>query len=165
MNTRKSVARSASTREQNTREETEWTYEEPNALEIPDPVINRFTNEGMSLRWIRINLKGVDDYQNVGKRMAEGWAWVTPDEVPEMAVSSIVQENGRYIGTVCRGDLALAKMPTGKAEARTRYFEKKGQQLMHAVNSQLENSSDSRMPISNNSRSTVTRGRRPNFQE
>ena len=78
MNTRKSVARSASTREQNTREETEWTYEEPNALEIPDPVINRFTNEGMSLRWIRINLKGVDDYQNVGKRMAEGWAWVTP---------------------------------------------------------------------------------------
>ena len=155
MNTRKSEVLSASTRERKTREETEWTYEEPNALDIPDQVMNRMANEGMSLRWMRIHLKGVDDYQNVGKKMAEGWTWVTPEEVPEMAISSVVQENGRYSGTVCRGDLALAKMPTGKLEARKR----------NAVNAQLENSSDSRMPISNNSRSTVTRGRRPNFQE
>ena len=90
MNTRKSEVRSASTREQKTREETEWTYEEPNALDIPDQVMNRMANEGMSLRWIRIHLKGVDDYQNVGKKMAEGWTWVTPEEVPEMAVSSVV---------------------------------------------------------------------------
>tara|TARA_R100001224_G_C3990809_1_gene139196 strand:- start:126 stop:623 length:498 start_codon:yes stop_codon:yes gene_type:complete len=165
MNTRKSEVRSASTRERKTREENEWTYEEPNALDIPDQVMNRMANEGMSLRWIRIHLKGVDDYQNVGKKMAEGWTWVTPEEVPEMAISSVVQENGRYSGTVCRGDLALAKMPTGKLEARKRYYENKSQQLMNAVNAQLENSSDSRMPISNNSRSTVTRGRRPNFQE
>jgi hypothetical protein len=165
MNTRRNEARSANTRELNTREETEWTYEEPDALNIPNQVKNRFTNEGMSLRWIRINLKGIDDYQNVGKKMAEGWTWVTPEEVPEMALSSIVQENGRYSGTVCRGDLALAKMPTGKLEARKRHYENKSAQLMRAVNSQLENSSDSRMPISNNSKSTVTRGRRPSFQE
>lgn len=164
MNTR-TTARNAKTRETETREEMEWTYEEPNALEIPNPVQNRFESEGMSLRWIRINLKDADDYQNVGKKMAEGWTWVTPEEVPEMAISSVVQENGRYSGTVCRGDLALAKMPTGKLEARKRYYENKSAELMHAVNSQLESSSDSRMPISNNSRSTVTRGRRPNFQE
>jgi len=56
-------------------------------------------------------------------------------------------------------------MPTGKLEARKRHYENKSAQLMRAVNSQLENSSDSRMPISNNSKSTVTRGRRPSFQE
>ena len=79
MNTRKNdIARSANLRETNTRE-TEWTYEEPNALDIPAPVINRFINEGLSLRWIRINLKGGDDYQNVGKKMAAGWTFVDPE--------------------------------------------------------------------------------------
>lgn len=78
--TKNDTARSANLREANTRE-TEWTYEEPNALDIPDPVINRFINEGLSLRWIRINLKGGDDYQNVGKKMAEGWTFVNPEEV------------------------------------------------------------------------------------
>ena len=120
MNTR-TTARNAQTRETETREEIEWTYEEPNALEIPKPVQNRFESEGMSLRWIRINLKD--------------------------------------------GDLALAKMPAGKYQARSRYFQDKSQQLMNAVNSQLENSSDSRMPISNNSKSSVTRGRVPSFQD
>lgn len=164
MNTR-TTARNAQTRETETREEIEWTYEEPNALEIPKPVQNRFESEGMSLRWIRINLKDADDYQNVGKKLAEGWTFVLPEEVPEMATSSIVQETGRYTGTVCRGDLALAKMPAGKYQARSRYFQDKSQQLMNAVNSQLENSSDSRMPISNNSKSSVTRGRVPSFQD
>ena len=164
MNTR-NTARSATAREQKTREETEWTYEEPNALDIPVPVQHRMESEGMSLRWIRINLKDADDYQNVGKKMAEGWTFVSPEEVPEMATSSIVQENGRYAGTVCRGDLALAKMPTGKYQARSRYFQDKSEQLMQAVNAQLENSNDSRMPISNNSKSSVTRGRVPSFQD
>ena len=80
-------------------------------------------------------------------------------------MTSIVQEEGRYAGTVCRGDLALAKMPLGKLAARKRYYENKSRQLMDAVNAQLESNSDSRMPISNNNRSTVTRGRRPSFQE
>ena len=164
MNTR-TTARNSETRETQVREEEEWTYEEPNALEIPKPVQNRFESEGMSLRWIRINLKDADDYQNVGKKMAEGWTFVLPEEVPEMATSSIVQENGRYTGTVCRGDLALAKMPTGKYQARSRHFQQKSQQLMQAVNSQLESSNDSRMPISNNSKSSVTRGRVPSFQD
>ena len=35
---------------------------------------------------------------------------------------------------------------------------------MDAVNSQLMRASDSRMPISNNSKSVTTKGRVPNFQ-
>jgi hypothetical protein len=69
-------------REQNTREE-EWTFEEPNALDIPESVKARFDNEGMALRWIRISLQGQDDITNVGKKMQAGWVFVTPDEVPE----------------------------------------------------------------------------------
>tara|TARA_R110002020_G_scaffold399996_1_gene610087 strand:+ start:693 stop:1184 length:492 start_codon:yes stop_codon:yes gene_type:complete len=163
MTTRNEV-RSNSQREDNTREE-QWTFEEPDALDIPDSVKARFDNEGMSLRWLRISLKGQEDIMNVGKKQQEGWVFVTPDEVPEMAVTSFVREEGRYIGTVCRGDLALAKMPTGKVKARKRFYEKKANDMMDAVNAQLMKSSDSRMPISNTSKSVTTRGRQPSFQD
>ena len=120
MNTR-NESRSTEVREKNTREE-EWTFEEPDALDIPALVKARFDNEGMSLRWLRIMLKG-------------------------------------------RGDLALAKMPTGKVKARKRVYEKKANDMMDAVNAQLMKSSDSRMPITNSSKSVTTRGRQPSFQD
>lgn len=155
--------RSSQLRENNTQEE-EWTFEEPNALSIPDHVQARFDSEGMALRWIRISIKGTDDISNVGKKLQEGWVFVTPDEVPEMSITSFVREDGRYQGTVCRGDLALAKMPAGKVSAKRKFYENKADNMMQAVNAQLMNSSDSRMPISNNSKTTVTKGRRPDFQ-
>ena len=57
------------TRENQTREletrETEYVYTEPNLLEIPQNVSNRFADSGLQLRWIRTSLKGKDDYTNV----------------------------------------------------------------------------------------------------
>ena len=163
MNTTRNETRSDSLREQNLREE-EWTFEEPDALAIPDVVQARFDNEGMSLRWIRISLKGQDDITNVGKKQQAGWVFVTPDEVPEMGVTSFVREEGRYLGAVCRGDVALAKKPTVKVKARQKFYENKADDMMDAVNAQLMKNSDSRMPISNTSKSVTTRGRRPSFQ-
>ena len=156
--------RSNETRETETREE-EWTFEEPDALQIPDSVQARFDSEQMSLRWIRISVRGQDDISNVGKRLQEGWVFVTPDEVPEMGVTSFVREDGRYQGTVCRGDLALAKMPSGKVKARQNFYENKANDMMDSVHAQLMKSSDSRMPISNTSKSVTTKGRQPSFQD
>ena len=158
--------RSNTTREATTREiEEEYVFEEPDALTIPDSVQARFDNEEMSLRWIRISVKGVDDIMNVGKKQQEGWIFVTPDEVPEMAITSFVREEGRYLGAVCRGDLALAKKPTAKVKARQKFYENKANEQMDAVNAQLMKSSDSRMPISNTSKSVTTKGRHPSFQD
>jgi hypothetical protein len=157
------MSRSAESRELNTREQYE-EYQEPNMLDIPEETQNRFANEGMTLRWIRINLRGQDDYKNVGKKVQEGWQFVTVDEVPEMQHTSFVREGGRYEGTVCRGDLALAKMPLAKAQSRQRYYENKSSEMVDAVNQQLMNSNDSRMPIRNTSKSSVTKGRNAKFQ-
>tara|TARA_Y100001951_G_scaffold40757_1_gene32268 strand:- start:377 stop:868 length:492 start_codon:yes stop_codon:yes gene_type:complete len=162
--TRNETERSNVTREATTREE-EYFFEEPDALTIPDMVQARFDNEEMSLRWIRISVKGEDDIMNVGKKQQEGWIFVTPDEVPEMAITSFVREEGRYLGAVCRGDLALAKKPTVKVKARQKFYEKKANEQMDAVNAQLMKNSDSRMPISNTSKSVTTRGRQPSFQD
>jgi hypothetical protein len=90
---------------------------------------------------------------------------VTEEEVPEMVQSSIVREEGRYSGAVCRGDLALAKMPTELAESRQRFYENRSREAVDAVNSQLMRSSDSRMPVSNSSRTRVTRGKGASFQD
>ena len=157
-------SRSLQERENQTREEV-YTFEEEDALAIPEDVKARFLNQGMVLRWIRIQIRGADDYQNVGKRQRDGWVFVTPDEVPELSTSSIVREGGRYAGTVVRGDVALAKMPEGRAIARREHYENKANELMNAVNSQLMSNNDSRMPIYNNSKSTVTRGKSPKFQD
>ena len=157
-------SRSSQVRENQTREEV-YTFEEEDALAIPEEVKARLLNQGMVLRWIRVQLRGADDYQNVGKRQRDGWVFVTPDEVPEMSTSSIVKEGGRYAGTVVRGDVALAKMPEGRAIARREHYENKANELMNAVNSQLMSNNDSRMPIYNNSKSTVSRGKSPKFQD
>ena len=158
--------RSNTTREAKSREsEEEYVFEEPDALTIPDSVQARFDAEDMSLRWIRISVRGVDDITNVGKNQQQGWVFVTPDEVPEMAITSFVREEGRYLGAVCRGDVALAKKPTVKVKARQKFYENKANDMMDAVNAQLMKSSDSRMPISNSSKSVTTRGRQPTFQD
>ena len=162
MNTR-NESRNKTLREENTREQ-EWTFEEPDALAIPDNVLSRFENEGMSLRWIRISIKGKDDQKNVGSKLQLGWVFVSPEEVPELALTSFVRDEGRYQGAVCRGDVALVKMPSGKVSARRKYYENKANDQMDAVNAQLMKNSDSRMPISNTSKSVTTRGRRPSFQ-
>jgi len=157
-------SRTEEQRELNTREE-EWTFEEPNALDIPKPVQIKFEAEGMKLRWIRVSIRGKDDIANVGKREAEGWSFILPTEVPEMASTSFVREDGRYNGTVSRGDLALAKMPIGRAVARQKFYEKKDKDMLAAVDAQLMKGNNSRMPISNTSKSTVIKGRTPNFQD
>jgi|TARA_R110002096_G_scaffold77506_4_gene182485 hypothetical protein len=156
-------SRNVEARELNTREQ-DMEYREPNLLDIPENVKDRFANEGMALRWIRINLRGKDDYQNVGRRLQEGWQFVELAEVPEMQHTSFVRDEGRYSGSVCRGDLALAKMPMQKAQNRQKYYEGQSSEMVDAVNQQLMSQSDSRMPIRNNSKTQVTKGRTPSFQ-
>jgi hypothetical protein len=48
-------SRTDTLRETNTRQEN-FVFEEPDALSVPQSVEQRFQNEGLSLRWIRISL-------------------------------------------------------------------------------------------------------------
>ena len=56
-------------------------------------------------------------------------------------------------------------MPLRKAQSRQRYYENQSNEMVDAVNQQLMGQSDSRMPIRNNSKSQVTKGRTPKFQD
>ena len=158
----RTTTRNTQTREMQTREE-EFVYQEPNLLDLPQSVTDRFKDQGFDLRWVRITLKGADDYSNVGKKLAEGHEFVSLEEVPELAHSSMVREEGRYKGTVCRGDLALAKIETKRVLARQQYMRQQTSDRTEAINRQLEGASDRRMPITNASKSSVTKGRNPAF--
>jgi hypothetical protein len=157
------IKRNEETRQATSKEEN-YSFEDTGLLDIPQSVTDKFANQGMSLRWIRIDLNGQDDYKNVGKRQREGWTFVTPDEVPELGSTTAIKEGGRYNGVVSSGDVALAKMPTNKMIARQEHYIKKHQQQEDSLDSTLRAQSDSRMPITNSSKSTVTKGREPRFQ-
>jgi len=163
--TRTTTSRNENTREVQTREMENDVFEEQDWLTIPPIIKDRFDQEGMTLRWIRVLLKGRDDIQNVGKRFSEGWQFVTIDEVPEMAHNSFVKEEGKYTGAICRGDLALAKMTKARAQSRKEFYENKSREMIDAVNAQLMRESNSAMPISNSSRTKVTRGRAASFDD
>ena len=119
----------------------------------------------MTLGWLRITLKGQEDYKYIGKKLQEGWEFVSKDEVPELGATSVVRDEGRYAGAICRGDIALGKIPTRIYKARSEHYRKKSDQLMDAVNSQLMRGNNSRMPISNTSKTQTIKGRTPRFQE
>ena len=157
--------RSSQTRETNERAQKDYVFEEPSLTNIPNAVEEKFKNSGMTLGWLRIDLKGNEDYQNIGKKQQQGWEFVTPEEVPEMGATSIVRKEGRYAGVVCRGDLALGKIPTFKLDAKKAHYLKKSNEMMDAVNQQLMSQSNSQAPISNTSKSSVTKGRAPKFQD
>ena len=157
--------RSSQTRETNERVQKDYVFEEPSLTNVPTAVEEKFKNSGMTLGWLRIDLKGNEDYQNIGKKQQQGWEFVTPEEVPEMGATSVVRKEGRYAGVVCRGDLALGKIPTFKLEAKKAHYLKKSGEMMDAVNQQLMSQSNSQAPISNTSKSSVTKGRRPSFQD
>ena len=163
--TRVNSTRNTDLRENNAREEVEYTFEEQDALHIPDAVLNRFASERMTLGWLRMTLKGVDDVKHIGKKMQEGWVFVDLADVPEMSATSVVRDEGRYAGVVCRADVGLAKIPTGKYEARSKFYRDKSKAMNNAIDAQLMGNNNSRMPISNNSKSKVVTGRQPNFQD
>jgi len=164
--TRINNTRSSDLRENQAREETEYTFEESSALHIPDAVTERFTNEGMTLGWLRMTLKGKDDTSHIGKKLQEGWVFVDLAEVPEMSATSFVREDGRYAGVVCRADVGLAKIPTHIYEARGKFYRDKSKAMNEAIEAQLQGGRKiSGMPISNNSKSKVVTGRQPNFQD
>jgi hypothetical protein len=82
-----------------------------------------------------------------------------------MGATSVVRKEGRYSGVICRGDLALGKIPTFKLEAKKAHYANKSKEMIEAVNQQLMGDKSNPLPVSNTSKSSVTRGRKPSFQD
>lgn len=160
------------TRIQEVKEEKYETYVPPSSFDIPIEVIEKFEDDGMHLRWIRVILDGQDDYKNVAKRRREGYEPVSINELPEhvrdlFETKSFGPGASKYSNIAMVGDLALFKVSSGKARARNRYYENVALQNEMAQRKQL--GSDSRLnkllPISDESKTVVRTGSRQHAPE
>ena len=111
----------------NTREETAQRkpWVPPTMLDAPP------APEGYKHRWIRAEVRGFDDRQNISARLREGYEFVRKDEYPDFEAP--VMESGRYEGVFGVGGLILARIPLETVQERTDYFAAKSQDLMDAV--------------------------------
>ena len=132
------------TREASNRKNDQRTYYETDSwLDIPEEVETRFLDLGIKLGWLRIYINGEEDYKAVGKKINEGWEFVTASEIPEMTIGYGYNKT------------------TDNWNARKDRGMQRNKEMNDAINARLMSMQDRRMPISNNSKSRVTTGKRP----
>ena len=145
----KRTSRAKATRE-NTSKRKPWSP--PSRLEAPP------APEGFKHRWLRAEVRGFEDRQNISARLREGYELVRADEYPDFEAPII--DSGRFEGVFGVGGLVLARIPLETVEERTDYFRQKSSDLMDAVaHDMMRENSHSSMTISKPDRqSRVTFG-------
>lgn len=130
-----------------TRESTARTvYVPASTLPNPDP------RPGLRFRWIATELLGQSHASNVSKKMREGWEPVKASDFPELRLQ------GNTSGNVEIGGLMLCSMPEELAQSRNDYYNRQATAQMESVDNNFMRSSDARMPLFSEKKSSVTKG-------
>jgi len=149
------ASRSADTRAKAERRKP-WTP--PSRLDTPP------APEGFEYRWIRSEVNGFQDKQNVYSKLREGYELVRLEEVPESYQALLpTLDDGKHAGVIAVGGLLLAKIPKETIEERNEYYRRKAQDQLHAVdNEMMRENAHSTMRIQTPERSSRTTFRQPN---
>ena len=139
--------RELETRETTTRRKS-WS--KPELLPTPK------AQDGWDFYWVRVATQGKDDPTNVSSKLREGWEPCKAADHPEVHLVSI--ENDRYADNIVMGGLMLCKAPTEMMQERTAYYEKQTHNQMASVDNNLMRENDPRMPLFQESKSTVKFG-------
>ena len=144
------------TRTQELKAEKYETYIPPSSFDIPQEVIDKFEDEGMRLRWIRIILDGQDDYKNVAKRRREGYEPVSINELPDHVRD--------LFDTKSFGPSASKFSNIATVGARQRYYEQLALNNELAQRRQLggESKLNKLLPIHDESKTEIRTGNRQN---
>ena len=148
------ASRNGATREKETRRKP-WTP--PSRLDTPP------APEGYEYRWIRAEVNGFQDKQNVYSKLREGYELVRLEDVPEDYHHILpTMDDGKHAGVIAVGGLLLAKIPKETLEERAAYFRRKAQEQLHAVdNEMMRENAHSTMRIETPSRDSRTTFRQP----
>jgi len=90
---------------------------------------------------------------NVSRKLRDGYVPVKAEDHPEMMIPG-----NPKTGNIEIGGLMLSKIPTGQAEAITRYYSGQSQNQMDSVDNSFLRQNDPRMPLFADRKSSVTRG-------
>ena len=107
-----------------------WTP--PSRLDAPP------APEGFQHRWIRAEVNGFDDKQNVYGRLREGYELVRIEELPEEYQGFLPTiEDGKHAGVVGVGGLLLARIPNETLQERNTFYRRKAQDKIQAVDNEM----------------------------
>ena len=129
--------RTSQTREKQSRRKP---WRPPSSLDAPP------APEGFIHRWIRESVMGFDDKKNLSARLREGFELVRADEYPDFEAPTI--QDGKHAGVIGVGGLVLARFPVESAKERKKFYEKKTEDQMTAVDNDLMRENHPSMPIS-----------------
>ena len=139
------------------KEERRKPWAPPSRLDAPP------APEGYEHRWIRAEVNGHSDKQNVYSKLREGYELVRLEEVPEEYQDMLpTVEEGKHAGVISVGGLLLARIPKETIKERSEYFRKKAQDQLTAVDNELmRENAHSSMRIQSPERSSRTTFRQP----
>lgn len=102
---------------------------------LPEPNVR----PGVAHRWVRGEMTATGaDARNYNQRVREGWVPVRLKDYPEMASLMAVQSSRpNPEGHVSVDGLILCAMPQTRADARTKYFHDKTNEVLRGVNNQF----------------------------
>lgn len=123
------ATRSSETREKETRRKP-WSP--PSRLDAPP------APEGYKHRWLRAEVNGNLDNQNIYSKLREGYELVRLEDLPEEYRGMLpTMDDGKHAGVVSVGGLLLARIPDETVDERNAYFRKKAQDQLHAVDNEM----------------------------
>lgn len=136
-NTQTRKARAADTRAENQRI-PEWVP--------PSKRVALASNADVRLRWVRTDIAGKDDHENVEQRLLEGFEIVSPSDplvADQVAKGVLKVQEGRIVQ---KGQV-LCKMSAQVAKQRQAYYTKEANLHQQGVGRSLREIEDSTMPI------------------
>jgi hypothetical protein len=112
--------------------------------------------EGYQYRWIRAEIQGFEDKQNVYTKLREGYELVHQEELPEDCRDTMpAVDEGRHKGVVGVGGLLLAKIPKETVVERDAYYRQRARDQIEAVdNNMMKENAHSSMRFQNPERNT-----------
>jgi hypothetical protein len=117
----------AKTTREKTAQRKPWTP--PQQLDAPP------APEGFKHRWIRAEVRGQEDRQNISARLREGYELVRRDEYPDFEAP--VADSGQFEGVFSVGGLVLARIPLETVRERNEYFASKNADQIEAIDHDL----------------------------
>ena len=111
---------------------------------------------GFVQRWIRVAIDGKDDATNVARKMREGWKPRPADSIPANFQLPTIS-HGEWTGCLGIEGSVLMEIPAKIADKRKAFVKDRTDTITNSLEGELQQKSNSIMPISQERRSDVGR--------
>jgi hypothetical protein len=136
---------------------TRTQFERPKAWALPELLPEPDKQAGFAYRWVRVSMLNNADPRNLSAKLREGWEPVRAEEQPKYGM--LTDPDSRYKDNIEIGGLLLCKIPEEFVKARFDYEANQTQQNAEAVDNSFMRQSDTRMPLFQERKSTVSFGK------